>query len=153
MTFGLLWSFFRQIQSLSCCRGWCALAKGAAQVVFWLLWAGHGGTVDGYSSTTTALSLSRAPYTLDCFRIKQFSERTQNVHRLLCLVFIFCINSQIIDIATIWSRSFPKVFEHNVKHGYFLYPYHWFWVRHPKPVWVHWTSVCLLIFPDNKLPR
>ena len=50
MTCRLPRSFLRQKQSLPCCRGWCALAKGAAQVIFWLLWVGHGGTVGGYSS-------------------------------------------------------------------------------------------------------
>ena len=44
------WSFLCQKQSLICCRGWCALTKRAAQVIFWLLWVGHGGTVGGYSS-------------------------------------------------------------------------------------------------------
>ena len=50
MTCGLPWFFLRQKQPLPFCRGWCALAKEAAQVVFWLLQVGHGGTVGGCSS-------------------------------------------------------------------------------------------------------
>ena len=57
MTCGLPCSFLPQKQSLPCCRGWCVLVKGAAQVIFWLLWVGHGGTVGGYFSKACSPSL------------------------------------------------------------------------------------------------